>query len=909
MNKRGVSSIIITVLLVIVTLATISILWFVVSSFLESSTKNISFAENLIGLDIIEQSAIYYEADDSISFRVNRDSYSGNLSGLRVVVEGQDGNSKAYDLLVYLDSLETKTFYFSLDGLVSNPVKISVLPMFSKDGKTSIGSVKDSENLIISSSEPNIPQCSDGLDNDNDGSTDLADPGCSDANDNDETDLPPPTSNLMFDIGANLEGPDDWQRMNMFVDAIKSARYKKDGSFQTASYTTDGWPIGDFNILVFTHNNRHCEDQIPNDNNICDTIIKDSDDIDRSGTYHLSFKGDRVVTASGASVQNKQYTSGTDITTADIVVPIGETSLWLYFSSTGGQVTRDIRLIRPGYPSGTTQTFTDEFLNSIEQFKIIRLMDYMETNYFDEISGNGATACDTAVRVSAFGPDGKLDWSERSKNTDAVPKGEDGGSIEYMVELANTVDKDLWINIPHTASQDYIQNLADYLKGNLEPERKIYLEYSNEVWNAAFCQLNATVDEALAYTASGQQPPLVIYDAGIENVYYQARRLTAKKLVDISITFRQVFGNEAMMTRVRPVFGDQFGWFEQMSNVMYWVYRSYPDPPNHYIYAIAGAPYYYPTSGFSTTDSAFTGNGNVYDTINGRVNLDLSTSDGQYADYYTIAQAYGVKLMAYEGGIDTGQGVVPTLPNKIATSYDSRMENVTAGYFRTFIACGGGAPMVYFNAVSSFTQYGQWGLSDDALRDYLNPNNGKNPKWKGSEKIISEDPRTFECAPLNPSTGFFASTSGGILGDGTGLTGKYYSGNSFNDLKATRTDPIINFVWSTFATGAPAPEISNPEYPTGLFATPFSAKWTGKIMPKFSENYTFTLEMESGDTGVLRVNGQNLGSGGSIALTAGQMYDISIDYQPNNNQGMVRLMWESSSQRKALVPASQLFPI
>ncbi|MBS3072336.1 hypothetical protein J4477_00705, partial [Candidatus Pacearchaeota archaeon] len=70
----------------------------------------------------------------------------------------------------------------------------------------------------------------------------------------------------------------------------------------------------------------------------------------------------------------------------------------------------------------------------------------------------------------------------------------------------------------------------------------------------------------------------------------------------------------------------------------------------------------------------------------------------------------------------------------------------------------------------------------------------------------------------------------------------------------------------------------------------------------------FTLEMESGDTGLLIVNGQNLGSSGTISLTAGQKYDISIDYQPNNNQGMVRLMWESLSQRKSIVGASQLFP-
>ncbi|MBS3072761.1 DUF4215 domain-containing protein, partial [Candidatus Pacearchaeota archaeon] len=259
MSKRGVSGVITTVLLILIVLAAVGILWAVVSSFLKASTSSLSFTENLIGLDIIGQSAVYYENDDTISFKINRNSFSGNLSGLRVVVEGEDGNSESYDLLVFLDTLETKTFYFSLGGLVNNPQKISVLPLFSKNGKISPGSIKDSESLILSTSLTNfcgngnvesgeecddgntdntdgcsndckvisfIPQCSDGDDNDDDGLTDLADPGCADINDNDETDLPPPTSNLMFDIGANLESPDDWQRMNMFVDAIKSARYK-----------------------------------------------------------------------------------------------------------------------------------------------------------------------------------------------------------------------------------------------------------------------------------------------------------------------------------------------------------------------------------------------------------------------------------------------------------------------------------------------------------------------------------------------------------------------------------------------------------------------------------------------------------------------------------------------------------
>ena len=40
----------------------------------------------------------------------------------------------------------------------------------------------------------------------------------------------------------------------------------------------------------------------------------------------------------------------------------------------------------------------------------------------------------------------------------------------------------------------------------------------------------------------------------------------------------------------------------------------------------------------------------------------------QYADYYSIAQAYNVKLIAYEAGLDTGQGLGSNLPERVKLS-------------------------------------------------------------------------------------------------------------------------------------------------------------------------------------------------------------------------------------------------
>ncbi|WP_415841156.1 PA14 domain-containing protein, partial [Paenibacillus typhae] len=46
---------------------------------------------------------------------------------------------------------------------------------------------------------------------------------------------------------------------------------------------------------------------------------------------------------------------------------------------------------------------------------------------------------------------------------------------------------------------------------------------------------------------------------------------------------------------------------------------------------------------------------------------------------------------------------------------------------------------------------------------------------------------------------------------------------------------------------------------------------------------------------------------GSIALQAGQLYDIKVEYYENAGDASVRLMWQSPSQAKVVVPTGALF--
>ena len=692
-------------------------------------------------------------------------------------------------------------------------------------------------------------------------------------------------------LGINLEQMTDWQRAYMFVDTIKTARGFWDA---TGGYTAAGWPIGDFNVIVIKDSNRRCLSYDANWN--CLNEVKDSNDPDISGTYSLSFTGKANVSASAlkssASVQNLVYANG--VTTAQVVVGAGAIDLRLYFSGTNGLPITNIKLYRPGYPLTTSQVFTNEFLESIKPFSTIRLMDFQATNWF-----SNQTARKKIVN-----------WSDRPGKNDPIQDFQEdkgieignGVAVEWAVDLANTTGKDLWINIPHTASADYVTGLANYLKTNLNSNSKVYLEFSNEVWNAIFKQDEDIRNEAIAYVNSGQTPRLDTNQSDINNDLYWTRHLTIKKLADISNIFRSVFGDAAMMTRIRPIFADQSARYSAAASALAWLSRSYPNPVNYYIYGVANAPYYGATNADTgSVDSILTGSGSVEDGINNRMGGDILADASRHSYFYTLAQTYGIKNVTYEGGTDLGQGST-NIANKVAASYDPRMENITKGYLAQWYACGDGDLFMYFDQSNVYSTSGQWGLTDDVRRDYNNPS-AMAAKMKGARYIASADPRTFECASIG--NGFYDINTAGVLGTGTGLLGTYYSDQNFGTVKVSRVDPIINFIWGNYGTGSPFPTTRNDGR-----AADFSVKWSGQVMPKFSATYTFTLETDTDDVATLSVNGQSLGSSGNVTLTAGQKYPIQISLKPGaNGSGKARLWWSTTNgqQIKAIVPKSQLF--
>jgi fibronectin type 3 domain-containing protein len=150
-----------------------------------------------------------------------------------------------------------------------------------------------------------------------------------------------------------------------------------------------------------------------------------------------------------------------------------------------------------------------------------------------------------------------------------------------------------------------------------------------------------------------------------------------------------------------------------------------------------------------------------------------------------------------------------------------------------------------------------------------------------------------------------ATPQGPINGTGTGLQGQYFNNRTLTaPALVTRVDPLVNFDWGS---GSPA---------AGIGVDNFSVRWIGRVMPRYSEPYTFITTSDDGIrlwvNNVLLVDNWTdhapTENTGLINLIAGQNYDIKIEFYENGGGAVSKLEWQSPSQTREPVATSQLYP-
>ena len=146
MNKRGISSIIITILLVLLAIAALGILWIVIMAFVNSNTSQLSASLNLINLQIQPGSVSY--SPTALNLSIKRDAASGNLSGINIILTDEGGKSYTYKYQGNINELEAKQISVPVSSFVNsigNIAKIDIYPVaIANNGKDVIGKLSDS---------------------------------------------------------------------------------------------------------------------------------------------------------------------------------------------------------------------------------------------------------------------------------------------------------------------------------------------------------------------------------------------------------------------------------------------------------------------------------------------------------------------------------------------------------------------------------------------------------------------------------------------------------------------------------------------------------------------------------------------------------------------------------------------
>jgi hypothetical protein len=470
-----------------------------------------------------------------------------------------------------------------------------------------------------------------------------------------------------------------------FVDAMKSSGSWSPITGNSLSLDSNGWPKQDARIVVF-------------DVRPFGTWAPPADDPEKkmpdvSGTYKLSFNGTAVLSSWGDpfNVMNQSYNSATNTTTADLIFRPSSGLLLINFEQTHAGVS-NVSLRRPGYAATTSSVFRRELFDALCPFSATRYMNWTNTN--------------NDVPVGSLA-DSVTHWRDRKHTYDATQnawgKKRDGIAWEYIIELANESMKDAWINIPVAADDDYVTSLAALFKTKLDPHLKIYIEYSNEVWNGGFPQFKWNRDAAMNEIAKGNSN--LNKDGQTFDRYLAARRV-ARRLKEIGDLFKTVYGDNSFGTTIRPVLASQVSWPELIKQGLSFIETTY-GAPQKYFYAVAGAPYF---SGSLAPKHA---------TVNEIVQSMRASSDSSRAlrnAYAEIASTYQLPLFAYEGGPDNGGGDTTNIANRILANRDSAMgAAVTHDLTNNWYPLGGDLFM-YFTLNGNSSRYGCWGAIEDITK-------------------------------------------------------------------------------------------------------------------------------------------------------------------------------------------------
>ncbi len=350
------------------------------------------------------------------------------------------------------------------------------------------------------------------------------------------------------------------------------------------------------------------------------------------------------------------------------------------------------------------QIFNPDYIRRLAPMQALRFMTWSNTR------GNDAT-----------------EWWQRSTPSSAHYTGDKGVPAERMIDLANAINATPWVSVPYKASDDYMRQYARMVKHRLRPKQKIYVEYSNEMWNTIFPGTTYAARKAdkLWHFPYTDKPPYQRRVAMATNWY-------AKRTVEMCNIWKQEFGKQR--NRVKCVLSAQ--------SAVTWVGKETLDCPlwkeaggcGKYVDAFAIGPYFGdyiarlehrpevkqwtrdPDGGMQRLFTEIEQGGVLK---KGHPGGAIALTLGQYVDQNKkLADKYGLELLAYEAGqhlirYDPPHTVKdPVVLNMFKRAQkDPRMQGAYQRYLNGWAQHGGGL-LMHFYGIGELTDKNFFSMLD-----------------------------------------------------------------------------------------------------------------------------------------------------------------------------------------------------
>jgi hypothetical protein len=502
-----------------------------------------------------------------------------------------------------------------------------------------------------------------------------------------------PQTSSKITIGINLAGISDWMTEMPFVNLMHNARTWMTSNIAYVDGGQNKWDTG----LI---------DSIPKDENgyplSLPYFVEGAETLQvvhtiwaslagwPEGIYTLLYDGEGDFAFSGNLVL---LTKENGKITFQFNKPVNDNGIFIIkiVRSDSANHVRNMRFLMPGSEfTYQNMPYYSEWFNRLKPFKVIRFMDWGRANNWGH---DNSWECYDDDNDTI-----KVDWKNRAKYSNYTWATNKGVPYEVMIDLCNRLNADMWVCVPYIASNDYITQLAELIKNQLNPSLKVYVEYSNENWNWMFGQTQWL--NKFGCVRKGK-----IWPEGI--VPY------IQNCLDI---FSQVF--DGQLDRIIRVVGVQAAWLDVSKRIVF-------NMRNGSFDAFAPAAYFGLDENTDKILDSLGSNASISDLT---TNVRRSRLQNEFTwlkqQKRTIGDSLNIPMIYYEGGqhltpIPFGEN--PTYSQVlIDIQRDTSMYNLYMEWFKMLedVTKGSNSLFMHYSFIAPRSaKYGSWGILESVNQD------------------------------------------------------------------------------------------------------------------------------------------------------------------------------------------------